>query len=805
MHREIRKVGVLGAGVMGSGIAAHLANAGVRSLLLDIVPPQLSPENEKAGLTPTDPRFRNKFALAGLDNIKKSKPALLYSKRFLPLIEVGNFEDDWARLAECDWIVEVVVERLDIKQQVFGKLEKVIKPGTIVTSNTSGLPIKKMMEGRTEEFKKNFLVTHFFNPVRYMRLLELVAGEDTDPEVLKFMADFGQFRLGKGIVYGKDTPNFIGNRIGVYAIQATIHAMMELGYQVDEVDVITGAPMGHPSSASFGTIDLVGLDTMVHVVRTLREDCPKDEGQPYFVMPDFITKMVEQKLIGRKAGAGFFKREKGAGGEKQDFVLDWQTMAYRPKQKLDAPSLKASKGIHDTGQRIKMVAAADDRAGKFAWRLLRDTLAYSSRRLPEISDTIVDIDNALKWGFNWELGPFETWDALGVQETVDRMKAEGVKPAAWVEKMLEKGNATFYRDGAKGREYYDVKKKKYLPMPRPESFMVLSELKKLKPEVYGNKGASLVDLGDGILCFEFHSTMQPKLNPIDDQILEVAAKAIEIAERDFRGLVVHHQAENFCAGANLVMVLEGAMSQQWKAIDEMIRKFQGMTMGFKRASVPVVTAPFGFTFGGGAEITMGGDRACALAETYMGLIEVGVGLLPAGGGHVFMLERVLEGIDEPVLSNLPFLRKAFETIAMAKVATSAEEARELKYLRSYDHVELNRDQQLWTAKRMAIGLAEQGYKPPLPRLFNLPGREGLATFRMFLHNMKLTHWISGHDEKIATHVANILCGGDTTINNPVSEETILDLEREAFLSLCGEPKSQERIQFMLLNNKPLRN
>jgi 3-hydroxyacyl-CoA dehydrogenase len=805
MRREIRKVGVLGAGVMGQGIAAHLANAGVPAIMLDIVPPQIAPEDAKQGLTTSDPRFRNKFALAGLESIKKSRPALTYSKKFLPLIAVGNFEDDWDKLADCDWIVEVVVERLDIKQQVFEHLEKTVKSGTIVTSNTSGLPIKKMMEGRTEEFRKNFLVTHFFNPVRYMRLLEIVAGVDTDPEVVKFMADFGQFRLGKGIVYGKDTPNFVGNRIGVYAIQATLYAMIEMDYQVDEVDVITGAPMGHPKSASFGTIDLVGLDTMVHVVRTLREDCPKDEGQPYFRIPEFVTKMVEQKLIGRKAGAGFFKREKGPGGEKKDFVLDWKTMAYRAKAKLDAPSLKAAKGIHDAGQRIKTVASADDRAGRFAWRLLRDTLAYSSRRLGEISDTIVDIDNALRWGFNWELGPFETWDALGVRATVDRMKADGVKPAPWVEKMLDTGHDTFYRDGAKGKEYYNAKKKKYLPIPRPASFMVLSEIKKLTPVVYENKGASLVDLGDGVLCFEFHSSMQPKLNPIDDQILEVAGKAIEIAERDFRGLVVHHQAEQFCAGANLLMVLEASQSQQWRAIDEMIHKFQGMTIGFKRARVPVITAPFGFTFGGGAEITMGGDRACALAETYIGLVEVGVGLLPAGGGHVFMLERVLEGVDEPVLSNLPFIRKAFETIAMAKVATSAEEARELKYLRPVDHIEMNRDQQLWTAKRMAIALSEEGYRPPLPRRFSLPGAEGIATFKMFLHNMKLTHWVSSHDEKIATHIAAILCGGDTTINNPVSEETILDLEREAFLSLCGEPKTQERIQYMLLNNKPLRN
>jgi 3-hydroxyacyl-CoA dehydrogenase len=805
MKRQIRKVAVLGAGVMGSGIAAHLANAGVRCLLLDIVLPKLSPEDERAGLTLEDRRFRNKLALAGLENIKKAKPALIYSKRFLPLIEAGNFEDDWQRIAGCDWVIEVVVERLDIKQQVFERLEKTVSPGTIVTSNTSGLPIRKMMEGRTEEFRKNFLVTHFFNPVRYMRLLEIVAGDDTDPDVVRFMADFGRFRLGKGIVFGKDTPNFVGNRIGVYALMATVHAMIEMDYQIDEVDSITGPAMGHPRSASFGTSDIVGLDTMVHVVRTLRENLPDDEGQPYFLIPDFITKMVEQGLLGRKAKGGFFKREKGPGGEKQDFTLDWKTMEYRPKQKLDAPSLKATKKLHDPGERIRALIDADDRAGVFAWRLLRDTLAYSARRLGEISDTIVDMDNALKWGFNWELGPFETWDAVGVKETVSRMQAEGVEPMPWVEKMLAAGHDSFYRLGAAGLEYYDPGREKYLPVPRPASFLVLSEIKQRTPAVADNKGASLVDLGDGIVCLEFHSALQPKMNPIDDDILAMAHQAIEIAQRDFRGLVVHHQGEQFCAGANIMMILEGAMSQQWKAIDAMIRQFQGMTMGFRRASVPVVTAPFGFTFGGGAEITMSGDRTCALAETYMGLVEVGVGLVPAGGGHVLMLDRVLEGVEEPVLSNLPYIRKAFETIAMAKVGTSAEEARELKYLRPCDHVELNRDQQLWTAKRMAIALDEEGYRTPLPRTYALPGRDGIGTIKMLLHNLKLTHFISSHDERIATHIATILCGGDTTINNPVSEETVLDLEREAFLSLCGEPKTQERIKYMLLNNKPLRN
>ena len=805
MRREIRKVGVLGAGVMGSGIAAHLANANVPVLLLDIVPPQLTPEDEKAGLTRTDRRFRNKLALAGIDNIKSSRPSLLYSKRFLPLVSAGNFEDDWEKLAECDWIIEVVVERLDIKKQVFERLEKVRRPGAIVSSNTSGLPIKQMVEGRSDDFRKHFLVTHFFNPVRYMRLLEVIAGEETDPEIVSFMSDYGQFLLGKGIVFGKDTPNFVANRIGVYGLMATVHAMVEMGYQVDEVDAITGPATGRPKSASFGTVDLVGLDTMVHVVRTLREECPNDEGQPAFVVPEFVTKMVENKQLGRKTKAGFFKREKGPKGENVDFTLDWQTGQYRPKAKLDAPSLKQAKGIHDAGARIKTVVNADDRAGAFAWRVTRDVLAYSSRRLGEISDTIVDIDHGLTWGFNWDLGPFETWDALGVAETVKRMKAEGVKPAAWVDEMLASGATAFYRDGLDGREYYDPRSKAYQRVPRPASFLVLREIKRRTPPVFENKGASLVDIGDGVACVEFHSALQPKMNPIDDEIMEVVHKAIGIAEKEFRGLVVHHQGEQFCAGANLLMMLEGAMSQQWKAIDTMIRSFQGMTMGLRYARVPVVTAPFGYTFGGGAEITMSGDRVCALAETYMGLIEVGVGLVPAGGGHVFMLQRVLEGVDEPILSNLPFIRKAFEDIAMAKVGTSAEEARELKYLRPIDHVEMNRDQQLWTAKRMAIAMAEEGYRPPLPRSFLLPGREGVATIQTLLHNMKITHWISSHDEKIATHVGNILCGGDTTINNPVTEEAILDLEREAFLSLLGEPKTIERIQYMLINNKPLRN
>ena len=806
MRREIRRVAVLGAGVMGSGIAAHLANAGISVLLLDIVPPKLSDDDAAHGLTASDSRFRNKLALAGLETIRKSKPALLYSTRYLPLIEAGNFEDDWHRLADCDWIVEVVVERLDIKQKVFARVEEVRRPGTIVSSNTSGLSIQGMVEGRSEDFRHHFLVTHFFNPVRYMRLLELVAGKDTLPEVVEDFADFGRFRLGKGIVFGKDTPNFVGNRIGVFGIAATFNAMMDMDYQVDEVDAITGPAMGHPSSASFGTVDLVGLDVLAHVVDTLRTGCPDDERHDLFEMPEFVTRMIESGALGRKAKAGFYKMEKAADGSKTKLAIDWKTGQYRPKERPAIPSLGRAKGTHDVRKRLKDLVNADDRGGAFAWRLMRDTLAYSSRRLGEISDTIVDIDNALRWGFNWDLGPFEAWDALGVAETVARMKQEGVEPATWVDGMLAAGSTTFYTESADGRSFWDPRENAYVREPKPASFMVLGDLKRdPKRVVFENKGASLVDLGDGIACVEFHSALQPRMNPIDDQISEVMAKGLEIGQRDFRGLVIHHQGENFCAGANLLMILEAIQANQWAQIDTMVRAFQGMTTGLRKARIPVVTAPFGFTFGGGCEITMGGDRVCAAAETYIGLVEVGVGLIPAGGGCMFMTERVLEGIDEPVLSNLPFIRIAFENIGMAKVATSGDEARERKFLRPQDRVELNRDRQLWAAKRMAIGMAEEGYLPPLPKTFALPGKEGLATLKMMLYNMKLTHWISSHDEKIATHLGRILTGGDTTINDPVDEQTLLDLEREAFLSLCGEPKTQDRISYMLVNNKPLRN
>ena len=805
MPHSIRNAAVLGAGVMGSGIAAHLANAGVPVLLLDMVPRELSEEDQAQGLTKEDPRFRNKLAAKGLEGIFKSKPAALYSKKAAALIEIGNFEDDWDKLGERDWIVEAVVERLDIKQSLFERVDGVRKAHSLVSSNTSGLSLEGMVEGRSESFRKHFLITHFFNPVRYMRLLEIVAGPDTEEDVVSSMATFGRQRLGKGIVYGRDTPNFVANRIGVYGMAQTIRRMVEMGYQVDEVDSVTGPALARPKSATFTTADVVGLDVLLHTFGTTRDGAPEDEGQPYDV-PPFLDEMVKAGALGRKAGAGFYKLERGPKGKKTKLVLDWQEGSYRPAGRLEAESLKAVSKMADPRQRIKTVVNADDRAGAFAWPLVRDTLAYASRRLGEVAGSVIDIDRALRWGFTWDLGPFEIWDALGVAETVERMKADGVAPAAWVEAMLEAGGESFYRlTESATQEVWDSASGSYVTVPRPAEVLVLKHLKKASEAVYSNPNASLVDLGDGIACLEFHSQVQPTLNPVDEQITEALVRSVEIAEKDFRGLVIHHQGANFSAGANLMGVLQAAKGGQWETLEGLVRGFQAATTGLRASRVPVVAAPFGFTFGGGAEMALGADRMLAHAETYMGLVEAGVGLVPGGGGHLFLLERHLDPDAKPFNDNLPIVQRLFETIAMAKASSSGEEARELGFLRRGDHVEMDRDRQLWSAKRMAAALADLGYRAPLPRSFSLPGRAGISTLEMGLHNMKITHWISEHDAKVASCVARVLCGGDTTPRRPVSEQDILDLECEAFLSLCGEEKTHERIEHMLQTGKPLRN
>ncbi|MGB6410099.1 MAG: 3-hydroxyacyl-CoA dehydrogenase/enoyl-CoA hydratase family protein [Candidatus Deferrimicrobiaceae bacterium] len=802
MFPKIRRVAVLGAGVMGSGIAAHLANAGIRSLMLDIVPPTLSDEDRKRGLTEKDPAFRNRFAAKGVAGIRKSRPALLYSQKDIDLISIGNFDDDLPEAAECDWIVEVVTENLAIKKALYDRIEAVWKPGTVVTSNTSGIAISQMTEGRSKEFRKHFLVTHFFNPVRYMKLLELVPGEDTDPGILRGVADFGERKLGKGIVYGKDTPNFIGNRIGVFAMMYAMHAMMEDGLSIEEVDKVLGPAMGRPKSAAFGTADLVGIDTLLHVSDNVYSNLPDDPQRETFLPPPFVSEMVARGWLGRKAKGGFFKME-GKGEEKKMFVLDYQALDYRPTTKVSYPSLDAAKGEDDVGARIRKVTEGEDKAAGYAWKVLSESLLYSARRIPEIAGDVVNIDNAIKWGFNWTLGPFETWDAIGVKDSVARMRKEGKEIPESVEKMLAGGNPTFYRRRDGILECFDFASGAYVPVPVSPDIIFLPALKERNKVVKGNQGATLVDIGDGVLCLEFHT----KMNAIDGDIVSMMNEGVALAEKDFAGMVIANHAENFCVGANLMLVFLEAQNKNFENIERMIREFQNACMRLRYSEKPVVAAPAGMTLGGGTEICLGADRIRAAAETYMGLVEVGVGLLPAGGGTKEMVIRSLEGIPDGVSADpLPFLRKAFETIGMAKVATSAKEARELGFLRPWDRISIQRDFLIQEAKNVVLGMNREGYEMPRPRTdIALPGRSEFSTFAYALYAMKVAGHISEYDELIGRKIAFVMTGGDIPRGTRLSEQDLLDLEREAFLSLCGEEKTQARIQHMLMKGKPLRN
>ncbi len=802
MFPKIRRVAVLGAGVMGSGIAAHLANAGIRSLMLDIVPPTLSDEDRKRGLTEKDPAFRNRFAAKGVAGIRKSRPALLYSQKDIDLISIGNFDDDLPEAAECDWIVEVVTENLAIKKALYDRIEAVWKPGTVVTSNTSGIAISQMTEGRSKEFRKHFLVTHFFNPVRYMKLLELVPGEDTDPGILRGVADFGERKLGKGIVYGKDTPNFIGNRIGVFAMMYAMHAMMEDGLSIEEVDKVLGPAMGRPKSAAFGTADLVGIDTLLHVSDNVYSNLPDDPQRETFLPPPFVSEMVARGWLGRKAKGGFFKME-GKGEEKKMFVLDYQALDYRPTTKVSYPSLDAAKGEDDVGARIRKVTEGEDKAAGYAWKVLSESLLYSARRIPEIAGDVVNIDNAIKWGFNWTLGPFETWDAIGVKDSVARMRKEGKEIPESVEKMLAGGNPTFYRRRDGILECFDFASGAYVPVPVSPDIIFLPALKERNKVVKGNQGATLVDIGDGVLCLEFHT----KMNAIDGDIVSMMNEGVALAEKDFAGMVIANHAENFCVGANLMLVFLEAQNKNFENIERMVREFQNACMRLRYSEKPVVAAPAGMTLGGGTEICLGADRIRAAAETYMGLVEVGVGLLPAGGGTKEMVIRSLEGIPDGVSADpLPFLRKAFETIGMAKVATSAKEARELGFLRPWDRISIQRDFLIQEAKNVVLGMNREGYEMPRPRAdIALPGRSEFSTFAYALYAMKVAGHISEYDERIGRKIAFVMTGGDIPRGTRLSEQDLLDLEREAFLSLCGEEKTQARIQHMLMKGKPLRN
>ncbi|MCU0676901.1 MAG: 3-hydroxyacyl-CoA dehydrogenase/enoyl-CoA hydratase family protein [Myxococcota bacterium] len=788
MTEPIRRVGVIGAGVMGSGIAAHFANAGVEVVLLDIVPPKLSEEERK------DPKKRSAFAEGALEKTKKSRPALFFHPSNATLVRTGNLEDHLSELANVDLVVEAIVENLKIKQDLFTKLEATCKPGTIVASNTSGLRIVDMVQGRSEAFKKNFLVMHFFNPVRYMKLLELVVGPDTDPKALERIVACSKEQLGKGVVIGKDTPNFVGNRIGCHSMLLTMHTMVEMDMTPEEVDAITGPPMGHPKSASFRTADMVGLDTFLHVSDNCYDALTGDEEREVFKAPEFFRKMVhEKKLLGDKSGGGFYKKDKGGVA-----TLDPKTLEYRPKGG-DEALIKAMKGIKGSAaDRVKKLVAADGKAGQFAWKVLSRALAYSARRIPEIADSVVAIDDAMKWGYNWELGPFETWDALGFVETTKRMQAEGVDVPASVVKMLESGATSFYKGHD---EVFDLNAGKYVKRALDAREAPLVLVRKGAP-VLENAGAVAHDLGDGVLGLTFKT----KMNSIDDKVIELLGQSVAKAESDFRGLLLTNEGDAFCVGANLFGVVMASNAKQWDALRTMVRGLHTAVQQMKYSKVPVVAAPFGFTFGGGLELCLACDAVQAAAETYTGLVEVGVGLVPGGGGHVNMLWRALENIpDGTTYDPTPFVARVFQNIALARVATSGVEAQHFGYFRHTDGISFDRARQLHEAKARVIGMAEAGYKPKAPRAHKLLGASGIATLSSMVEDMVINGHASEHDALISKKVATILCGGNAGHTHEVTEQEMLDIELEAFLSLCGEQKSVERMQYMLMNNKPLRN
>ena len=921
--KRINKVAVLGSGVMGSRIAAHFANAGVPSYLLDIVPPD------------ADAPARNKIAAAGLDAAKKSKPAAFFEPSLARLITIGNFEDDLPKLAEVDWIIEAVVENLDLKRALLQKVDAVRKPGTIITTNTSGLPVAKIAEGFPDDFRRSWFGTHFFNPPRYMRLLELIPTPDTDRALLDTIAHFSDVRLGKGIVLAKDTPNFIANRIGTFSVLNVMRLMQEMNFSIEDVDALTGTPLGWPKSATFRTIDLVGLDILGHVVRNMTKDVgrtllsanaddaaevarlreglhgrgweavdlrhfpinrdllkkvpvdvifrynfipleefpdgrlaiavadpsqilmldeislllggrrivpkvstlkqihavllnldPSNKGldeRSDLTLPDFYKQMLERKWLGDKTKGGFYKKTKGPDGSEDRLGLDWKTLEYRPRQKPKFPALDMAKNVDDTGARVRMLLGLDggsskpDPAGTFLWQALSDLWTYSANRIPEIADTVVEIDRAMRLGFNWELGPFELWDAAGVEATVARQKKEGEPVAANAEKLLAAGKKSWYADDANtpsGRSYFDLTTDDRRPMTVPRGVWSVQVAKKSKRVVKKNSGASLIDLGDGVACIEFHS----KMNSLGSDIISLVTQSLKPggAGDAFDAFVITNDATNFSVGANLMLLLMSIQEQEWDEVDLAIRAFQGMTQAVKFSPKPVVVAPFGLTLGGGTEMSLHAAARQPHAELYTGLVEVGVGLLPGGGGCKEMLLRAVDSAisirgasskDNPdSVELLEAMKRIFETIATAKVATSAEEARTLGFVSNSDRITMNRERVLSDAKARALELARAGYEPPAPRTaIPAPGENILAALKMGVYLMRQGDFISDHEVKIGNHIANVICGGNLTPGTPVSEQYILDLEREGFKSLCGEKKTQERIQFTLKTGKTLRN
>jgi 3-hydroxyacyl-CoA dehydrogenase len=807
--KKIKRAGVVGAGVMGATIAAQLANVGIETTLLDIIPPQFTEEDKKRGLGPESKKFRNKLAENGVQAALKSKPASFYVPENSNLISTGNTEDDLGRIKEVDWIIEAVVERLDIKKIVFEKIDSAMAPETIITSNTSGIPGKAMLEGRSDNFRKHFAITHFFNPPRYMKLLEIVPGPDTLPDVVEILTDFCERVLGKGIVYAKDTPNFVANRIGIYSFLSVIRNMMDLGMTIEAVDELTGPVVGHPKSATFRTADLVGLDTLVHVINNIYEGASGDEKREMFRVPNFITQMIDKKLLGEKAKQGFYKRV-DKDGKKVILSIDYNTLDYRPQGEVKSASLEAAKTVSGTTGRIKSLYYADDQAGRFTFRTLSETLTYSGSRIPEIADDIVNVDNAMKWGFAWRLGPFEVWDAIDVPKSVEKMKQARFTIPGWVQEMLESGKTSFYKRDLGIQYYYDVSSKDYKPVQVKPEIVLLPSLKEREKRVAGNKGASLIDIGDGVACLEFHT----KMNALGEDIVSMIFKSADIVSQQFEGLVIANHGDNFSAGANLPMILFTAQEEEWDELEWMVKTFQDSLMKLKYLDKPVVAAPAGLALGGGCEICLSSDRVRFAAETYMGLVEVGVGLIPAGGGSKEMLIRNTEhlfevlpgGVYTKQIEMVPFVARAFETIALAKVATSGPEAVKLGYLRPTDKMTANRDFLIHDAKKTVLAMNLEGYAPPRPQNnIRVPGENTFALIKMAVWTMNQQGYATDHDATVAEKVGYVLCGGRVLADTKVSEQYLLDLERESFCSLAGNPKTQARIQHMLTTGKPLRN
>ena len=792
---------------MGARIAAHLANAGIPCYLLDIVPTSLTPAEQSKGLTLESRAVRNRIVLAGLEAAKKSRPAAFFTPDDARLITPGNLEDNIAWCGQADWIIEAVAENLEIKRSLFTRVETVRKPGTIVTSNTSGLPIHLIAEGRSEDFQQHWAGTHFFNPPRYMKLVELIPGPKTLPEVLQSLDAICDLRLGKGVVPAKDTPNFIANRIGTFSMLNAVRQMLALEMTIEEVDACTGPAIGQPKSATFRTADLVGLDILVHVIRNIYDNATTDASRDIYKVPPFMEEMLKRGWLGDKTGGGFYKKIK-KGGDSEILTLDWQKMDYRPRLKAKFPSIEAGKAIEDTRERLRALLApaldgkGGDKANRMLWSSLSQTCLYAARLMPEISHNVVDLDRAARWGFAWELGPFEVWDAVGVERMAKAMERDGQELPPLVRKVLNSPKKSFYESEKGTTRYFDLKSEALQPVPEPPGIIILKSLKDRSGVVQKNAGASLIDLGDGVLCCEFHS----KMNSIGGDLVAMIHAGITRLSSDFDAMVIGNQATNFSVGANLMLVLISAQEGEWDDIHMAVRQFQRVNMAIKYAPRPIVAAPQGMALGGGCEVPLHAARIHAAAETYMGLVETGVGLIPGGGGTKEMLIRANEhSAGGEGLDLFHALKPVFENIAMAKVSTGAEEARALGYLRSSDLIAMNRDRHIADAKQTALALLRAGYHPPAPAQIRVLGEEFLTGAKLAIHMMIRGGYASEYDGVVGRKLANILAGGAVTAPQLVPEQYVLDLEREAFVSLCGERKTQERIAHTLKTGKPLRN